>query len=46
MKEPDLMKQVDELEEQYKDCLISNEEYEQRLSSIMRDYDEWLKRNE
>ena len=46
MKEPDIMQQIDDLKQQYIDCLISNKEYEEQLERIRYQYDEWLKRNE
>ena len=45
MKKPDVKLQIDDLEKQYKDGLISLREYSQAVDRVVQNYNEWLKRN-
>lgn len=44
-KEPNIKAQIDDLEKQYKDNLISTKEYAEALDRIRRNHAEWIRRN-
>ena len=46
MSEPNVKEQVADIEEQYRDNLITEQEYHIALDRVRRNHTEWIKRNE
>lgn len=45
-REPDIEKQLQELEDRYRAGTITKSERDERMASIARNHEEWLRKNE